>query len=241
MLAEIKVTWLLGLNQEARMRMEVSYVLTVADIKAFHRYVLTHAKKGLVRNAMRFLLFACMLFSWLVLFAVVRYGHGSDDIPIPLVIGSVVLTLVWLFQYRLAVRMTIAMISPADKAKLAKVRTISIAPEAFHCSLENSRETLGWSDIQSVSQTKDCIYVFFLSYTGHVIPRRPFASDEEFHEFAQTAQRYKKEADEKAARASAAPTGIVSRESVLKLGKEIEEGDRERFTESEPPASPHAE
>src|SRR5262249_54858053 len=88
--------------------------------------------------------------------------------------------------------------SAADRAKMAGVHTISITPEALLYSSEHNKEKTAWLGLQRIVVTDEHIFFFIMSQAGHAIPRRAFASDEAFHEFAETAQRYKEEANEKA-------------------------------------------
>lgn len=47
-----------------------------------------------------------------------------------------------------------------------------------------------WTSISSIEQNKDYIFIFVSNLSGHIIPKRYFASEEEANEFYQLAMKY---------------------------------------------------
>jgi hypothetical protein len=100
-------------------------------------------------------------------------------------------------------------LSSEDKAALASVRTVTISPEALLCSFEHRSEKTAWPGIQRIAVTKDHILFFVMSQGGDLVPRRAFPSDQDFQQFADTALRFKKDADEQVpGTATSAPGGL---------------------------------
>jgi hypothetical protein len=171
--------------------MQISYTMNVDDYRAWNTLVLRNERWGVFRHLLRLLFLAPLALGWLIilveLLAAIR-GEGWAEFPVGLLISTAFLTLGWLFWYPLQVWFIVKTQSAEDRAKMARVHTISIAPEAQYYSSQHSNEKTGWLDIQRIVLTKDHVFIFVMSHGGHAIPRRAFASDEAFHSFGDTVQ-----------------------------------------------------
>jgi hypothetical protein len=200
--------------------MEVSYVMSLADYRAFNRYVLKHTKGGLFLRILKAIFLGLVILAWLLLIATFPYTTGNwADYPIFLPIWTVGLTILWLFRYRISEWASIGMLSAADKAKMSCVHNISITPEGVRYSSEQISANLGWSGIQQIVATTDYVFFFLSSHAGHVVPRRAFASSDDFHEFAETAQEFKERAEEESPRDALGSAPIATKEWHAKIAK----------------------
>jgi hypothetical protein len=171
--------------------MQISYSMNVDDYRAWNTFVLRNARWRLFFHLLRLLFLAPLALGWLIilveLLPAIR-GEGWAEFPVGLLISTALLTLGWLFWYPLQVWFIVTTQSAEDRAKMARVHMISIAPEALYYSSQHSNGKLGWLDIQRIVLMKDHVFIFVMSHSGHAVPRRAFASDEAFHPFGETAQ-----------------------------------------------------
>jgi hypothetical protein len=171
--------------------MQISYTMNVDDYRAWNTLVLRNERSGVLRSLLRLICLAFLAFGWLLFFVMslpVIRGEGWAEFPVGLLIINAILTLAWLFWDRLTVWYIVTTQSAEDRAKMARVHTISIAPEALYYSSQHSNEKTGWLDIQRIVLAKDHVFIFVFSHGGHAIPRRAFALDEAFRAFGKTVQ-----------------------------------------------------
>jgi hypothetical protein len=177
--------------------MEISYVNNVDDLVAALEHQAEHVARIKPTNARRItptavisvvILFASVLGLIASLFAE-RSREGFTIFPIACVLAGLLLLFssrrfhVWLFR------------RSADKnipsSDLLRPQHMTLTPEAVMHRTEHASGSTEWAGIQHVGITATHIFIFTTSTTAFVVPRRAFASDESFNEFAQTAQKYR--------------------------------------------------
>jgi hypothetical protein len=69
-------------------------------------------------------------------------------------------------------------------------RRITITPEFVMCAAPLSQSVHRWAGVEKVRADQDGIYIFNTSLSAFVLPRRAFHSEQHFHDFAATAEKY---------------------------------------------------
>ena len=123
--------------------MEVSYVMNVEDFRAWNRYVMSGREYGSCYRTMRNFLGGFLVLVWFVALLPLILGQGLSAVRLPLVIPNAIFTLLWLFWNRFVIWLIVRTQSPADRAKMASVHTISITPEALSYSSRHSSDKVG--------------------------------------------------------------------------------------------------
>jgi Peptidase C13 family/YcxB-like protein len=82
------------------------------------------------------------------------------------------------------------LMAPEQNGPLLGPHSFFLTPEGFedHGNLTFSRTT--WSAVQAIQETPQHLYVFIDKTTAHIIPRRSFATPEDYAEFVQTLRGY---------------------------------------------------
>jgi hypothetical protein len=182
--------------------MEISYVLNVEDLVALQRAHLNRHlhRSRIVRLFVAFLVLLMVVPSWVDLFGELR--RGDEDVhPIPAVILTFLLAFVLGFGpiiSRWRSSQTRRFLSKSDQRRLFCPQRLVLSPDAVQMSSEFTNATNRWSGISRVEETASHIFIFLTSNTAHIIPRRAFASESAYRQFAETARQYKKAAEEKA-------------------------------------------
>src|SRR5262249_717078 len=182
-----------------------------------------------------FVLFTWLL--WIIHWWLISEDRQPDITVLILLAITTILCFYALFWIRITLWIIVRSQSAADKAKMASVHTLSLTPEALLYSWEDSRDRRVWSGIERIAVTDDHVFFFIMSQAGHAVPRRAFASNEAFREFAETAQRYKKEAEEQA-RSRPPATGIRAPKwpsERVEQYRSVNQSDQLRSGEPRPP------
>jgi hypothetical protein len=184
--------------------MEISYVLTEADLAAFVRYHGSRTPGGRWRRWITLLVMCGIFF---VGYLVLVFSMSVDPSPtsksaptksrshIPEIVGGVLfLGILALFVARIfwpRVRL-----SQADRERLLGPQRIAITPEAV---LVESRFASGrtvWRGVHQVGATATHVFIFMSTKTAFVVPRRAFVDEDSFEEFIETARHYWRNARE---------------------------------------------
>ena len=104
------------------------------------------------------------------------------------------LVVIWcyrIFASRYLIRRTLQR-AYADGKNLSVTgpRRFKITPEFLMYSAPLSQSVHRWAGIEKVRADRDGIYIFNSSLSAFVLPRRAFNSEQHFHEFAATAEKY---------------------------------------------------
>jgi hypothetical protein len=67
---------------------------------------------------------------------------------------------------------------------------VSIHPDYFSASNRVSAQTINWPLIERIAETEEHLFIMTGKAAGYIIPRRAFASDNDFWTFYETALRY---------------------------------------------------
>jgi hypothetical protein len=67
----------------------------------------------------------------------------------------------------------------------------SLTPERLTITTADSRTVLNWSRVREIELTEERAFFWCSHTSAHVLPRRPFATAEEFKEFVEVARRYR--------------------------------------------------
>jgi hypothetical protein len=99
-------------------------------------------------------------------------------------------------------------------------RSCTIGPEGVTLRTEETSLSVTWSGVLKIAQTEDYSFFYFTTQGAIVVPRRPFATEEDFLSFAQMARAYRKAArsgdapdDQPSSARSAKPDTRITRES----------------------------
>jgi hypothetical protein len=197
--------------------MEVEYVLTVEDYVAFNKYQQAALRKP--RLSMSWWWPVLLLILIGLFFLPSLSGPKRERPPDPadgqstnsafmfialpaLVIG--VALLVWATRYLLPYQVKRFVTHPDNQKRLLGLRRTSIGPEGVAVRGEAIHTTVGWAAVRKIVLTQEHAFFYITTLEAIIVPRRPFASDEEFQEFAQTARDYRKMARQAAPESKAA-------------------------------------
>ena len=81
--------------------------------------------------------------------------------------------------------------APQNKKRFTGWRKCSIAPDGVRLRQEEGSMTLKWTAVLRIAQNDDYVFLYTTSRNALIVPRRPFASDEQFQQFVATAQCYR--------------------------------------------------
>jgi YcxB-like protein len=212
--------------------MEVEYVLTVEDYVAFNKYQL--ASQPASRRHMSWV--------WLVLLVIllglfllptlsgpkrqpppeVNWWTTAFDISllvVPLVL--VVAFLVWGRPYLVTLQVKRVVTHPHNQKRLLGWRRTSIGPEGLAVRGEDVHLVLAWPAIRKLALTPQHAFIYITTLEAIIVPRRPFASDEEFQRFAETVRAYRQ-----MARQAELESGPVGRKDAPEQDTGIKPEDR---------------
>ena len=188
--------------------MEVEYVLTVEDHLAFTRHQLA-SRRG-VRMHISWVWLGLLLLM-LVLVSLPFFTDPAPQQPPPerdtghLLIGLaplavavvlVVVFLVWGKRYFVTNQIKRLVTDPANRKRLLGWRRTSMGPEGLVNRGEDIDVTLSWAAIQKIALTPQHAVFYLSDLEAIIVPRRPFAGDEEFKKFVATAHDYWEKAED---------------------------------------------
>ncbi len=182
------------MNDEAEKRtFDLEFDLTAGDLQALEAYASKHLQSrrrerlgGQFRVALILLFVFCgvamhkfdiALAMWPVWLAVVVYLAAGSEFRR------------WLNRRHVVRRL-------ADPAALdgLKGRRLTVTPEGVrHVSKVQTLE-IKWPGIERLGATKEHAFLFFEETTAIVVPKRAFATGDEFREFVETARQYREAA-----------------------------------------------
>jgi hypothetical protein len=181
--------------------MEISYVLTEADVAAFVRYHGSQTASGRWRLWIRLLCvcgFGCMFFLLLIFHKPSPATSQPEptkqqDSHIGTILGGIVfLILVGVIVAR--VFWPRVRLSKADRASLLGRQRLTLASDGVRVETDFGSNRMSWRGILRIRATRTHAFIFSSSATAFVVPRRAFADDERFEEFIETARRFWREA-----------------------------------------------
>jgi|ERR1051325_231687 hypothetical protein len=73
-----------------------------------------------------------------------------------------------------------------------QVRTLTIEPDAISTSIRGRSKTYPWSEVASVLERGDCVYITFRNANAFVVPTRAFPSVEMRREFLRLCQEWQR-------------------------------------------------
>lgn len=180
--------------------MQVDFTPTAADYIATNRYHADHSpagrwlfRRGLIMAPVLLLVLGVMLMS--------EDQNGNPawrdvDTWLAVLPGLLLPVLFVLFRKPLGGLFIRWMLRWRNNAKLLEPRRVELMPEGLVQTMRFMSTTILWPGIIRIASTPDHVLFYVLSAQAFAVPRRAFASDEEFHEFVALAQRYHEHAME---------------------------------------------
>jgi hypothetical protein len=190
--------------------MEVEYVLKPEDVLAFARYHQAHLPKAWRTSPLIGVVVGLVLAGGAVLLQVLGL--------MPLLYSLGCLLVVSLF-FALAARPLLQWslkrkLNRGAYARQMGWRRLSISPEGLVDVTKHSRNEVKWAGVEKIALSGDYAFFYVTDVSAHILPRRPFASEEEFKQFVMEARRFRRAARESSADAdfpSAPPDNRIRR------------------------------
>jgi hypothetical protein len=189
--------------------MEVEYVLTAEDYVAFNRY---HQKANVRVLRLGPWVWLVLLALLMGLFLLPAFSSDPKRQPPPaadhgqwiqsaflfFIIPALVLVilLVWGSRYLLAIQVKRVVTHPDNRRQLLGWRRTAIGPEGVTVRGEEISTQLAWTGVHKIALTQQHAIFYTSALQAFIVPRRPFASDDEFKKFVETAQDYWEKAED---------------------------------------------
>jgi hypothetical protein len=176
--------------------MEIDYELTPEDVLAFH---LAHADAYPARGRGRRWFSLALALGSTALCVALDLQLGSISI---ISIGAFVLLafslLLLLVPRRVLLRRSVnrLLAQGNNTRRFLGPRHLTLAPEGLKAADGDSASFHDWAGIERLVVTDDYFFIFISTITGHVIPRRVFADEDDFQEFVRMARQYHERAAE---------------------------------------------
>ena len=184
--------------------MEVEYTLTPADFVAFSHYHSDHSAAGRWLFRRGLIVVPFLLMALLVIY-VHRDQNGDIDWNDPelwiAVVGLLVPPVAGIALRKRVNALVIRwLLRRPGNAKLLEPQRLEVMPQGFVQTTKISSSTILWSGVVKIAITRDHLFVYLLTASAIVVPRRAFAEEHEFGEFARTAEQLYEEATGASAR-----------------------------------------
>jgi hypothetical protein len=181
--------------------MEVEFVQTVEDHIAYNEYQLAY-QPWLVRNQFR-LVAGFLVFVWVTTFLLeappnlgpirlpdrVEWHHIAICVFLLVLIAVPVFIYGWGMRYAVRARVKRLTRNPENRKMLGWRRYV-IGPEGVGIQLEGFSDRIMWGVVKDIAETEDHAFIKVSNVEVYFVPRRAFASDDEFREFVETARGY---------------------------------------------------
>jgi hypothetical protein len=99
--------------------------------------------------------------------------------------------LAWGKRYLVRWQITRLVRHPQNEKLLLGWRSCSIGPEGVTFRQEGGSGNFSWATVPRICQTEEYAFIYTTTYQAIIVPRRAFASAEEFQEFVATARAYR--------------------------------------------------
>ncbi len=96
----------------------------------------------------------------------------------------------FLSRHRIAVSGIAKFLRQGKNAKLLEPRQLTISPEGISQSSAHSAGITMWTGIEKIAVTEDHVFFYVSRQRAIILPRRAFASNQDFTHFVETAQGY---------------------------------------------------
>jgi hypothetical protein len=114
-----------------------------------------------------------------------------------LAIPMVILAAAWPWIYRWRIGNALRnMLREGKNYSILGPRRLTITPQFVIVATPVSQGATRWIGVERVIAEPDSIYIMVSSHAAHIVPRRAFASDEQFRHFGQCATRFHAQATE---------------------------------------------
>lgn len=171
--------------------MEVEVDLTTEDVVALNRHVLQTVPY--FRRHIRLAWASLTLLTPALVWLTIRAG-GRDPHVVELLVPTVVVFLLYPFLVRYRNRRTIErLLDSSSTAATLGPQRITITPDEITRHNNFGHSAFYWSAIDRVETTRDHLIVFIGATQAFLLPKRDFASEEEFSRFADAAHKYHRE------------------------------------------------
>lgn len=166
--------------------LEIRFQLTLDDLVNYNWHCIRNAK------SMRWQYYLMWLgLPGVLLLAAIPLAWFSLIFSVVFAIFGIVILATWPRRYRAAVSGNARrMYSAGENRGLKEVQTLILSPEAIHTKNPLEEITRKWAVVERMEGTDDYFYIFISSISAYIIPRRVFASDDDYQEFVDTAHKY---------------------------------------------------
>ena len=131
-----------------------------------------------------------LMFVALMIFRIATHIPVAVVILLAIVLGGLVdLLILYITKMRI-------MKMPEKRSGILGEHTIEIDEKGIDETSPAGDVSYLWESISSIEQNKDYIFIFVSNLSGHIIPKRAFASVEDAEEFYRLATEYQKKAAE---------------------------------------------
>lgn len=164
---------------------------TTADLIEFQRFHLTRSPMVRRQRARMNVLYSLFVVGGLLML-ILDWRRGatvSDLLPLILIITAVIAVAVVIrltYYWRLAWSLKRMLREGRNERRLQK-RRISIDAEGLRTEDSGGNSATRWFAVEKVVTTPTAIYIYESALSAHILPRREFANDMAFDEFAAAA------------------------------------------------------
>jgi hypothetical protein len=180
--------------------MDVEYVQTVRDVIAFNVY--HHQNRPWWRRHMRWWL-GCLIFCGIALVSWLRdsrpEAHSSTSFWIGFVGVSAAGASLWtayclLYWRRIIAEQVKRFVKRPENKRMLGWHSCSIGPEGVTATTKDTKTLILWSGVNDIVSTSDHLFMYVTKQNAIIVPRQPFASEQDFRRFAAAAQQFRNSA-----------------------------------------------
>jgi len=171
--------------------MQLKFDLTKEDVIAFNMYHYAHSP-SLRRKKWVNLVWGMVLALVCVLAAIaVKGSGGSADFLWSLLVSIPLYIACYPFLLRRAQRTAVErLIAEGQNRDQFGKKQVTITPIEITAGGDLTSTTVRWKAVERIEVAEAYAYVYFSALQAVIIPRRAFASDEEFSAWVETARKY---------------------------------------------------
>jgi uncharacterized membrane protein len=173
----------------------VDFAIELEDVIAFSVYHSMRSPRGHKQFLNRWLLIGVSAAIVLVGMVYIMYVQGMllDLFPAVILTAAVAVAYIgfypWIYARRLR-NASEAVIRSGRNLAVFGPRRITLTPQFVMHSSPYTQSATRWIAMERVDPQPEALYLYVSSNSAHIVPRRPFASDDDFRTFIQTAQQF---------------------------------------------------
>jgi hypothetical protein len=168
--------------------MEIEFSLIPEDFVAFGRHQVAQQA-----NRRIFLYLGILLLIVVVLILRIALFVRQAGTTIGLIAAVIAISAGFIFylnMHRIDTRAVKRQLALGKNANVLEPRRISISADGISNSSAHSAGMTMWTGVDKIAVTKDHAFIYVNTSAAIILPRRAFASDHDFTDFVETAQRY---------------------------------------------------